>query len=135
MFLTKLKSPAAIILAVALLGPGAGWFAQESLPPKPTKVVKSAGKRDSSEVTGTVTAVDTERRTVTLRAGKQAPEPQTFDPRLGGRAHDSGLPQGSGPGKGIDHRGDFQDQGGAAERPDLRNRHEGPVGDRQRSAE
>jgi hypothetical protein len=79
MYLTKPKSAVAIFLAVAVLGPGAGWVAQEALAQKPTQVVDGAGERGSSEMTGTVTAVDRERRTVTLRTGKHAPEPQTFD--------------------------------------------------------
>jgi RNA polymerase sigma factor (sigma-70 family) len=79
MLLTKVKIVTAVLLAVATLGMGAGWFTHVALAEKPTnEAVKGADKKDRTEVSGVVKAVDTARKTVTLHPGKEFLEPQTF---------------------------------------------------------
>jgi RNA polymerase sigma factor (sigma-70 family) len=78
MLLTKFKT-ATVVLAVALLGTGAGWLTHQALAEKPTdKAVKGAGKKHRTEVSGAVKAVDVSHNMVTLHPSKEFPEPQTF---------------------------------------------------------
>jgi RNA polymerase sigma factor (sigma-70 family) len=79
MLLTKVKIVAAVLLAVAALGMGAGWRTHQALAEKRTnEAVKGADKKDRTEVSGVVKAVDASRSTVTLDPGKEFLEPQTF---------------------------------------------------------
>src|SRR5262249_39480165 len=79
MMLTKIKIVTAVLLAVATLGMGAGWVTHQALAEKPTnEAVKGADKKDRTEVSGVVKAVDASRNTVTLHPGKEFLEPQTF---------------------------------------------------------
>jgi RNA polymerase sigma factor (sigma-70 family) len=79
MLLTKLKTATLVLLTVALLGTGAGWLTHQALAEKPTdKAVKDAGKKDQTELSGVVKAVDASRNTVTLHPGKEFPEERTF---------------------------------------------------------
>jgi hypothetical protein len=78
MSLTKLKIATVALLAVALLGTGAGVFLPPGVAGKPpAEPVKAEGKKDATEVSGVVKAVDASRNTLTLHPGKQSPE-QTF---------------------------------------------------------
>jgi RNA polymerase sigma factor (sigma-70 family) len=79
MLLTKFKTAAVVLLAVALLGTGAGWLTHQALAEKPTdKAGTGAAKKHRTEVGGVVKAVDVSHNTVTLHPGKELPEPQTF---------------------------------------------------------
>jgi RNA polymerase sigma factor (sigma-70 family) len=79
MLLTKVKIVTAVLLAVATLGMGAGWLTHQALAQKPTSAaVKGADKKDRTEVSGVVKAVDASRNTVTLHPGKESLEPRTF---------------------------------------------------------
>jgi RNA polymerase sigma factor (sigma-70 family) len=79
MFLTKLKIATAVLLAVSAFATGAGWLTHQALADKPTdKVVPDAGKKDSTEVSGVVKAVDPARNTLLVQRGKDAPGEETF---------------------------------------------------------
>src|SRR5262249_54843906 len=79
MLLIKLKTVTVLLLAVTLLGSGAGWLTHQALAEKPTdKAMKSAGKKHRTEVSGTVKAVDVSHNRVTLHSGKEFPAEQTF---------------------------------------------------------
>jgi RNA polymerase sigma factor (sigma-70 family) len=79
MLLTQFKAAAAMLLAVALLGTGAGWLTHQALAGKPAdKAVQGAGKKHWTEVGGAVKAVDVSNHTVTLQPSKEPPGPQTF---------------------------------------------------------
>jgi RNA polymerase sigma factor (sigma-70 family) len=79
MLLTKVKIVTALLLAVATLGIGAGWLTHEVLAEKPTNEAgKDADRKDWTEVSGVVKAVDATRNTVTLHPDKGFLEPQTF---------------------------------------------------------
>jgi RNA polymerase sigma factor (sigma-70 family) len=79
MLLTKVKVVTSVLLTVATLGMGAGWLTHQALAQKPTnEAVKGADKKDGTEVSGVVQAVDASRNTVTLHPGKEFLEPQTF---------------------------------------------------------
>jgi hypothetical protein len=79
MLLTKVKVVTALLLTVATLGLGAGWLTHQAHAEKPTKeAVKNADKKDRTEVSGIVQAVDASRNTVTLHPGKGLFEAQTF---------------------------------------------------------
>jgi RNA polymerase sigma factor (sigma-70 family) len=79
MLLTKVKIGTAVLLAVAAIGVGAGWLTHQALAEKPTnEAAKGADKKDRTEVSGVVKAVDAPRNTVTLHPGKEFLEPQTF---------------------------------------------------------
>jgi small nuclear ribonucleoprotein (snRNP)-like protein len=89
-----LRNDTAVLLAAAILSTGAGWLTHQSLAEKPTnKVVNGADKKDRTEVSGVVKAVDASENTVTLHPGKEFLQPQTF--RVAGDAKvllDDGTP-------------------------------------------
>jgi RNA polymerase sigma factor (sigma-70 family) len=79
MLLTKVKTVTAVLLAVATLGIGAGWQTHQALAKRPAnEALKGADKKDTTEVSGVVKAVDASRNIVTLHPGKGLLEPQTF---------------------------------------------------------
>ena len=71
MVVTKLKIATAVLLAVGLLGTGAGWLTHQALAEKPTdKAVKDADSKDTMEVNGVVKAVDASKNTIVIHNGK-----------------------------------------------------------------
>ena len=79
MLLTRVKFVTAVLLAVAVLGMGAGWLTHQALAERPTKEAgKGADRKDGTEVSGLVKAVDASGKTITLHPGKGFLEPQTF---------------------------------------------------------
>jgi RNA polymerase sigma factor (sigma-70 family) len=79
MVLTKLKIATAVLLAVGLLGTGAGWLTHQALAKKPTdKAGKDAGQKDRTEVRGVVKAVDASRNTILVHLDKGLAGEETF---------------------------------------------------------
>jgi RNA polymerase sigma factor (sigma-70 family) len=88
MLLTKFKAATAVLLAVALLGTGAGWLTHQALAGKPApKAGAGAGQKHRAELGGAVKAVDVSHNTLTLHPGKELPEPQTFTVASGVKVH------------------------------------------------
>jgi RNA polymerase sigma factor (sigma-70 family) len=79
MFLTKLKIATAVLVAVAILGTGTGWLTHQALAEKPTdKAVKDGDKKDRTEVSGEVKAVNASKRTILVHLCKAFPGEKTF---------------------------------------------------------
>jgi RNA polymerase sigma factor (sigma-70 family) len=79
MLLTKLKIATAVVLAVGLLGTGAGWLTHQALADKPTdKAVTDAGQKERTEVRGVVKAVDASQNTILVHLSKEFAGEKTF---------------------------------------------------------
>jgi small nuclear ribonucleoprotein (snRNP)-like protein len=79
MSLTKIKIAVAVLVAVGVLGTGAGWLMHPARAEKPTKrAAENAGREDRTEVSGVVTAVDASRNTIRIHLGKESPGEEAF---------------------------------------------------------